>query len=211
MRPASPKLLFAAVLCLVTGLFAAPVAAAPSAAESFVSDNIQAGLAILNDKQLSAGQRGDKFQVLLLGVTDLDRVALFTLGPGGAGASPADRDAFVGAFRNYAVAVYRSYFQSYSGQTMTVTGSREHAPGDVIVSTSLADPARPGQPMAIDFRVNLNGPKPVLTDIGVAGVWLVPAQRADFGGFLSQHKGDVAALTAHLTQVAQNYQAAPPR
>lgn len=86
-----------------------------------------------------------------------------------------------------------------------MTGSREHAPGDDIVTTSLTDPSGGGQAMKIDFRVNSTGPKPIINDLGVAGVWLVPAQRDDFGGFLSQNKGNIGALTDHLNQVAQNY------
>jgi phospholipid transport system substrate-binding protein len=179
--------------------------AAPSPAEGFVSDNIHAGLDILNDKQLAADQRSAKFKTLLLGVTDLKRIALFTLGDYAAKTSQPDKDAFVAAFQNYATAVYRSYFQKYSGQTLNVTGSRERAPGDYIVATGLADPAQGSKPLEIDFRVSTTGPATAIIDIGVAGVWLVPAQRDDFTSFLGQHNGDVGALSRHLDEVAQTY------
>jgi phospholipid transport system substrate-binding protein len=181
------------------------VQAAPSPAESFVSDNIQAGLGILNDKQLGADQRSAKFKTLLLGVTDLKRIALFTLGDYAAKISQPDKDAFVAAFQNYATAVYRSYFQKYSGQTLNVASSRERAPGDYIVATSLADPAQGSQKLEIDFRVSTTGPATAIIDIGVAGVWLVPAQRDDFTSFLGQHNGDVGALSRHLNEVAQSF------
>ena len=50
------------------------------AAEAFIADNIQKGLSILNDRQLSEGDRADRFQQLLLGLTDTRRIAAFTLG-----------------------------------------------------------------------------------------------------------------------------------
>src|SRR5580693_3972856 len=90
-----------------------PAMAVP-AAESFVSGNIQAGLAILGDKQLTEPQRRAHFQDFLLGITDMKRIARFTLGTYAATASPAQQDAFAAAFQNYAVAVYQSYLTRYS-------------------------------------------------------------------------------------------------
>jgi len=206
MRPKlSRSLVTALYSILIVASIAAPARSAPSPAETFVTHNIQAGLTILNDKQLTAAQRNINFETLLLGITDLKRIARFTLGSYGASVSQAEQDAFAAAFQNYAVAVYRSYFQRFSGQTLSVTGSREHAPGDDVVMTTLTDPSSKGQALEVDFRVNSTGAKPVINDLAVAGVWLALAQRDDFGGFLSQHKGNVAALTGHLNQVALNY------
>src|SRR5476651_2030878 len=56
------------------------IAAADTPAESFVQNNIKTGLSILNDRQLSTAQRNAQFESFLLGVTDMKRIALFTLG-----------------------------------------------------------------------------------------------------------------------------------
>ena len=85
-------------------------------------DNIHKGLDILNNKGLSAEQRRSQFEQFLLGLTDMKRIADFTLGNYRRSASPADQDAFDAAFQNYAVAVYQSYFAKYAGQTLKVTG-----------------------------------------------------------------------------------------
>jgi ABC-type transporter MlaC component len=53
-------------------------------------------------------------------------------------------------------------------------------------------------PLEIDFRVRTDGTKPVLVDLGVAGVWLALAQRDQFLAVLAQNNGDIKALTAHL-------------
>ena len=53
-------------------------------------------------------------------------------------------------------------------------------------------------PLEIDFRVRTDGAKPVLVDLGVAGVWLALAQRDQFLAVLAQNNGDIKALTAHL-------------
>jgi ABC-type transporter MlaC component len=37
------------------------------------------------------------------------------------------------------------------------------------------------------------------------GIWLGLAQRAEFGAYLSQHGGDVVALSAHLQEMAAKF------
>jgi phospholipid transport system substrate-binding protein len=186
-----------AVLLALPALAVAQTARAATPAETLVSDNIQKGLAILNDAQLTQAQRGAKFETLLLGITDLKRISVFALGPYAATAAPADRDAFATAFQRYAVAVYQSYLGKYAGQTLKVTGSRPYAPGDDIVSTTLIDPAG-GRPLGIDFRVRSDTGAPVIVDFSVAGIWLAPEERDQFVAFLGQNGGSIPALIVHL-------------
>ena len=70
---------FMALACLIP-LIGVPAAHAATPAEAFVADNIQKGLGTLNDPKLSAGERSEQFERLLLSITDMNRVATFTLG-----------------------------------------------------------------------------------------------------------------------------------
>ena len=117
---------------------------------------------------------------------------------------PAELDAFVDAFRNYAFAVYETEFAKYSGQTLRVTGSVPHGPGDELVRTVLVDPqAKSGQsPIEVDFRVYGSGGHFSVVDIVVAGLDLAITEQDDFSSFLAQHNNDVRALTANLRQRA---------
>ena len=98
-------------------LQAGPAAAAGNVAETFVDENIHKGLSILSDKKLTLTQRRDQFETLLLGLVDVRRIALFTLGQYRRSAPPEDVEAFVNAFKNYATAAYQSYFAKYTDQT----------------------------------------------------------------------------------------------
>lgn len=207
---ADPAVLFrravmVAALAFMTTLAAPAAQATP--AEDLIANNIHTGLEILNNGQLSREQRRVQFEDFLLGVTDMKRVALFTLGDYGAKASAADRDAFIVSFRRYAIAVYQSYLTKYAGQTLRVTGSHANAPGDDIVATTLADPSRP-RPLEVDFRVRSDGPKPVIVDFSVAGIWLALTERDEFTSFLKRNGGDIQALTAHLDELRGNLAAA---
>jgi phospholipid transport system substrate-binding protein len=182
-------------------------ASAATPAEAFIADNIQKGLSILNDRQLSDADRADRFQQLLMGLTDTKRIAAFTLGQYVRTAPQADRDEFAAAFQEYSVAVYRSYLAKYAGQSLKVTGSSQRAPDDFIVNTVMIDPGdRSGQrPLQVDFRVRTDSGKPELIDISVLGIWLALSQRDQFVAFLAQNRGDVKALTAHMRQTAAQY------
>jgi phospholipid transport system substrate-binding protein len=173
-----------------------PAAWAANAAEDFVRGNIQAGFNILNDRAASPLELRERFAAFLLGLTDVKRVALFVLGRYAATASQSELDDYVPAYQDYATAMYQSYFALYSGQSLRVTASRERAPGDFVVAADMG--AAGAAPLQIDFRVRTDGDKPLLVDVGVAGVWLTLAQRDEFQSFVAQNNGDIKALTAHL-------------
>ena len=203
---------------LASGLLAAAQipalgpAMAADPAETFVSQNIQKGLSLLNNKSLTAQQKRDQFEQFLLGLADVKRIADFTLGQYRRSAPPADVAAFEAAFQNYAVAVYQSYFSKYAGQTLRVTNSTLRAPTDYVVATQMIDPGdHSGQvPLEVDFRVRTDKGKPVVTDVAVATssggqVWLSLTQRDKFVAFLGQNNGNMKLLIAHLSDLAKQF------
>lgn len=197
------RTMLAAILAMP---FLAVPALAADPAETFVTDNIRKGLALLNNRSLAPAQKRDQFEDFLTGLTDLKRIADFTLGQYRRSASPADVAAFEAAFQNYAVSVYQFYFSKYSGQTLKVTGSTQRAPTDYIVSTQLIDPAKGGQqPLEVSFRVRTDGAKPVVTDVSVEGVWLSLQQRDQFVAFLGQNNGNVKLLITHLSELSKQF------
>src|SRR6201996_183436 len=156
LRPPSPARAVAAATNVAVSV---PAQANP--AEDYVQGNINRGLGILNNKQLSTDQRRSQFEGFLLGLTDMKRIADFTLGQYRRTASPADLAAFEGAFQNYAVAVYQSYFAKYAGQSLKVPGSQARAADDFIVATELVDPSDHSgqQPLEVDFGVRTDSGK----------------------------------------------------
>lgn len=192
-----------ATVAVGVGFSAAPAWAA-NPAETFVTTNIQQGFDILNDAAASVPQRRERFAAFIIGLTDVRRVALFLLGRYAAGAAPADLDAYVASYQDYVLAVYQSYFAQYAGQNLRVIDSRERAPNDYVVRTNIVGSNAPA--MEIDFRVRTDGPKPLLVDMGVAGIWLSLAQRDQFVAVLGQNNGDIKALIAHLNQAKRLYQ-----
>jgi len=197
--------MFAALILTVcfAGLSAPAQAATP--AEQFISDNVQNGLSILINKQLTKDQRRTQFQGFLLGLTDIKAIAEYTLGQYRRTASPGDQAAFDDAFKDYALAVYQSYFDKFSGQTLQVTGSYPLPPDETVVKTVMIDPkkANDPKPLQVNFRIaNKNG-RLAVVDFSVEGVWLGEMERSEFTSYLGQNNGDVPTLTAMLKKKAQ--------
>jgi phospholipid transport system substrate-binding protein len=195
------KAVLAAWMIAIATLVSVGAAQAQTPAESYVQQNVQKGLAILNNHTITDAQRRAEFRDFLTSLTDIKRIAVFTLGAARRTASPADIDAFINAFRDYAVAVYEARLNQYAGQYLKVTGSTERSPGDSIVATVLVDPSgkTAGQePIEVDFRVVGNNGSFVVIDVSIAGVWLSLEERDQFTAFLEQNNGNIQALAAHL-------------
>jgi phospholipid transport system substrate-binding protein len=180
---------------------------AETGSEGFVRTNVQRGLTILNNHGINDAQKRAQFRDFLTSLTDIHRNAMFTLGAARRTASPQDQDQFANAFREYAVAVYESRLSAYAGQSLRVTGSTEHAPGDDIVTTILVDPtgktANQGDPIEVDFRVENESGRYVVIDASIAGVWLGLEERDQFTAFLQENHDSVPALVSHLNALTQ--------
>jgi phospholipid transport system substrate-binding protein len=175
-------------------------ARATPATEAFIQQNFDKGYLILNSTSLSDTQRREQFRSLLLDLAASRRIALFTLGPYAAGATPGDTDAFVEAFTNYSVSVYEKGLNQYEGQALRVTGSSDRATDDSIVRAELVSSNRSnGQAIRIAFRVRRDeSGAPTVTDIQIEGVSLAITERNDFIAYLQQHKGSVPELSKRL-------------
>lgn len=183
-------------------------------AENYISANVQKGLTILNDRNMPDMQRRLEFRDFLTNLTDIRRIAIFTLGAARRTATPEQIDAFVNAFRNYAVAVYESRLRAYSGQTLRVIGASEHGPGDYIVRTQLVDPTgrteQNGEPIEVDFRVDGTPGHYVVIDAAIAGVWLALEERDQFTAFLEENNGNLNALITHLNALTNRLRVGGP-
>lgn len=201
---------FGAGAIIMLFAFAAPVMAAaslpPNSAETFVQTNVDKGLAILSNHRITDDARRQQFRDFLTNLTDIKRIAMFTLGNARRTATPDQVNAFVDAFRDYAVAVYESRLNQYAGQSLKVTGATERAPGDFIVTTVLVDPlgqAKNQEPIEIDFRVLNDKGHFVVIDASVVGVWLAIEERDQFTAFLAQNNDSVPALVTHLKELTE--------
>lgn len=184
---------------MALGAAAAPVA---SPVEEFVRVGIAKGFVILNDHSVPEAQRRAKFRDFLVSLTDVRRIALFTLGPARRTATPDEVDRFAAAFEDYAVGVYESRLSDYAGQSLKVVGSVERAPDDYVVTTVLVEAgdrtSNQAEPVVVEFRVVVEGGRFVVVDLSIAGVWLAIEERDQFNSFLQQNQNNISTLIDNL-------------
>jgi len=202
--------MLAAALLLAAAF--APAAQASARGEQFVQTNVEHGLGILNNRSLSESEKRSQFANFLLDLTDMNRIARYTLGQYRRGVPDSEIAAFSNAFQSYALAVYQSYFARYGGQTLRVIGSEPGSDStNEVVRTQLVDPSdRSGQqPAEVDFRVYFEPQGPKVLDFSYGGIWLAETERNDFTGFLGQNGGDLHALDQHLSDLARQFRQQP--
>jgi ABC-type transporter MlaC component len=202
---------FRTVLCAACLLITAAASANPVAttardpAEAFVQQRLRIGYAILTDQTLTEEQRRTKFRDFVLSSTDMQRIALFTLGFYADKSNAIELKKFENTYMEHAVVVYSAWLNRYRGEAFTVTGSVKRAPDDVTVNADFIDPADPNGPhsrVSFEVRKRSDG-RLAITDMRFGGIWLALSERGDFGEFLEHHNGSVAALTGNLQSVAR--------
>lgn len=192
---------------LMTGAASATPAAtgARDPAEVFVEQQLRVGYAILTDQTLTEEQRRMKFHDFVLSSTDMQRIALFTLGFYASKSNAMELKKFENTYMEHAVVIYSAWLNRYRGETFTVTGSVRRAPDDVTVNADFIDPSDPNGPhsrVSFEVRKRSDG-RLAICDMRFGGIWLALSERGDFGEFLEHHNGSVAALTGNLQSVAR--------
>ncbi|MEE8439000.1 MAG: ABC transporter substrate-binding protein [Micropepsaceae bacterium] len=211
-KPSRAAHLIAAAALLIVSALGAALVSGPALAsvesEAFIQKTVDDGYEILNSTTLSDEERSMQFQEFMLSLTDMRRIASFTLGPYVNRASETDLEEFFEAFTDYAVTVYEDRLSRYAGQTIIVAGSNDGAADDSVVNAIVYTPndeINPNQQsinVAFRVREDANG-NPIIIDMQVEGVWLAINQRADFTSYLQQNNGSVPALSSSLRRQAE--------
>lgn len=185
---------------LLAGLAVPPVARAATAAnpEAFINALAKDALKTLNER-LPEAEIEKRFRVLLQADFDLPRIGRFVLGRYWNGATDAEKEEFGKLFEAYVVRSYSLRFSEYSGQTVTVTGSRAQSADNTIVASQIV-PADGSPPTKVDWIVNKKGDDYRIIDVNVEGVSMSMTHRQEFATVIERTGGGVTALNKALQQ-----------
>jgi phospholipid transport system substrate-binding protein len=189
------------------GMLAA-AAAVPWAGQAFAGPaptDAAATIRQLNEALLGAMKAGGRtdfnhrFQVLAPAVDqafDLSAVLAVSVGPSWASLSADQQTRLMDAFRRYTVASYVANFDSYAGQSFTVSpDTRDLGAGRVVVQSRIV-PAS-GEATELDYVMKQGQGGWKVVDVLAAGsISRVAVQRSDFRHVLTSGGGD--ALLASL-------------
>ena len=172
---------------------------APSDAEAqrLIEEVSAQVLAVLSDQTLGDRQKFDALVELLSEPIDLDLVARLILGRHWRTVSDAQREEYLGLFRDYALANLASKLHLFQGQNFEVTGATVVGERDALVTSRILDAGQ--APLQVDWRLRARDDARLVTiDVIVAGVSLVVTLRSEFGAVIERQGFD--GLLAELRQ-----------
>lgn len=164
--------------------------------EAYVQKNANEVLSTLNNADLSAQERTEKFSQYMDQFADFDAISNFVIGKYSRRFSQAELTRYRTAFRNYAMAVYENELDAYRGEAVTVRNSVDRSPTDSIVNTVIK--RRDGQDMDVRWRVQGKDGNYQVVDVALNLdgnlIWLAIEQRAQFIALLDQNNGAADVL-----------------
>jgi phospholipid transport system substrate-binding protein len=180
---------------MLTSVAATPSGAAAQDAASFISSLGARGLQALSPS-LSQAQKEAGFRELLVANFDLPGISRFVLGSYARAMSPTAQQEFQPLFRDYLARVYAQRLSRYADAPFRVTGSRPFGSETVVTSQVSAN----GSPVDLDWQVQNQNGRLVVTDVVVGGVSMKVTQRSEFASVIQRNGGKPDSLIAALRQ-----------
>lgn len=186
--------------------FGQPAMAAISAgdAEKFINGLGADALGSLTGKDLSEKDRQTRFRGLLQSNFDMPGISKFVLGRYWKLATPDQQTEFQKLLEDLLTQSYAKAFAQYAGEKFAVNGARSNDDGSTIVNSIINRPN--GDIIRLDWRVEDEAGKTMITDLLVEGVSLRTTHRSDFASAIQSNGGTVAGLLDALRQKVTSQQ-----
>ena len=202
-----PKAVLIIVCSLWLGL-TAPVSALATTedgAAQHIAQLSAEAIALLKQKDMSAGQREAELSKLLFEGFDVDLIGRIALGKAWRKATPEQRKDYLNLFGDYVVKTYANRLGSYAGETIKVVSTRPTGKKDVFVETRIDRGSQ--EPIRATWRVREVDGENKIVDVMVEGISLVITQRDEFGSIVRNNGMDglieiLRAKTERLSAVS---------
>jgi len=172
----SPLRLWALLLTLCS---AAPGAArAAEGPPRVVQQLVDAVVAVLAEKGLTAGQKRDKVQAIVYANFDFTTLSRLVLARNWKQLSPDQQQAFIEEFKRHLSMTYGKNVETYNNEHAEITGDRAEAGGDWTVKTKIVRPS--AQDILVDYRLRPEEGGWKVIDVIIESVSLVANFRSQF-------------------------------
>lgn len=173
--------------------------AAPSeaAAKALIDGMAGDAISVLSAPGRSDAQIADKFHQILKQNFDIPGISRFVLGRFWRSATPEQLAEYETLFEDYVVGIYANRFKQYSGETVSVIGSR--VDGDNIIVSSTINLTGGAKPVLVEWKVsNDDAGKPRVEDVIIEQVSMSITQRSEFSTIIQNGNGKVDVLLSQL-------------
>lgn len=191
------------IIVLIAGLlmWTQSATAEPNQAVAFVSKLANEMIVDVLATQKPMTEKIDLFRTKFQEAIDLKFVGQFVVGNYWRKASPADREAFLVAFMDFATKSWADKFNLYNGQKIEFSGTRPAQKGQLYVDSVIEN----NPPAQVIWRVREKDGKYKIVDIIVEGVSMALSYRNEYSSFLQKHNGNLNALTQELERKSKAF------
>ena len=201
IRPSPIGRIVGILVVLFAGLVFLPAAGRAEGADA--ADSVRAFYDVLLGTMRDGAQLGErgryaKLEPVILKVFDIPYMTRMAVGPSWAATPQLKQQQVAEAFGRYITATWADRFDSYSGETLEVTGVQPYAAG-ALVHTRIVKSN--GEPVAIDYLMRRNGDVWQIADVYLTGtISELATRRSEFSSVLRSQGID--ALIAVLNRRA---------
>jgi phospholipid transport system substrate-binding protein len=176
--------------------FTGPAMAIGETADAFVRRIGGEAIKVMTDAAIKRDDREARFRELLHEAFDMEMIGRLVLSRYWRVATPTERTEFLKLFEEHLVQVYTSRFEGYPGVGLKVAGLRKDQESEIVQSSIV----RPGNapPVALDWRIQSENSRLLVSDLVVEGISMVITQRSEFASVIQQSGGKVEGLIAAL-------------
>ena len=195
------KYILAAFCALLLNVSAAQAAVDAAKAQQFVENVTRDGIENIINANVSQKEKDERFAKLFNSALDMNFIGQFVLGRYWRTATPAQREAFIKAYREMNVKTWSKRFDEFKGRDFKFIGTTpSNSANQVFVNSEVPMPE--GQPAKVVWRVKQDGNNFKIVDIIIENVSLAITARNEYSAYIKKAPNGVDDLIKDLQKKA---------
>lgn len=166
-------------------------------AENFVKNVTADGIENIINANIPQTEKDKRFEKLFNNALDLDFIGQFVLGRYWRTSAPAQREAFIEAYRKLNIQTWSKRFDEFKGRNFVFTGTTpSNTKNQIFVNSEV--PMEQGAPAKVVWRVEQKGNSYKVVDIIIENVSLAITARNEYSAYIKKAPNGVDDLIKDL-------------
>ena len=166
-------------------------------AENFVKNVTEDGIENIINANIPQAEKDKRFEKLFNNALDLDFIGQFVLGRYWRTSTPAQREAFIEAYRKLNIQTWSKRFDEFKGRNFIFTGTTpSNTKNQIFVNSEV--PMEQGAPAKVVWRVEQKGNSYKVVDIIIENVSLAITARNEYSAYIKKAPNGVDDLIKDL-------------
>lgn len=172
-------------------------------AENLIRSVSSNAIEILSSEENNEDEKFEAFRILLDENVNTNLIAKFVIKKYWKDLTSKQQKEFINLFKIYIIKSYSLKLNSYSGEIISITGSKKLNEKYILVNSKVSKEGQ-NTGIEVDWRVKIEDEKMKIVDLVVEGISLAVAQRAEFTSIMENNNDDIEVLLLKLQNFINN-------